>query len=209
MTMNLHENFVITINRQFGTGGHEIGMELARRLGVKMIDKQILRAVAEKFHLTEQEAELLETQRPSWWEDFTMFYQGFIKVNEYVVNPRDITSRQLFYAQARAMKEIAAKESCVVIGRCGFDVFNEHPNRQSIFLHAPLDVRLNRIMKKYHVDERKARVMIEDNDYTRELYTKLYTGTERYDARNYDLTLDVSAFGVNGAADFLMGYIGA
>ena len=207
--MNLNEHFVITINRQFGRGGHEIGMELAHRLDVKLIDKQILRAVAEKFNLTEREAEELEQRRPSWWEDFSKFYQNFISVNEYAVNPRDITSRQLHYAQAKAMRDIAEEESCVVIGRSGFYVFKHHPNSLKIFLHSPLDIRIRRIMDRYHVDEVKARIMIEDNDYTREIYTKTYTGCDWYDVRNYDLSLDVSGFGVNGAVEFLMNYIGA
>ncbi len=207
--MNLKEHFVITINRQFGTGGHEIGMELAHRLDVKLIDKQILRAVAEKFNLTEREAEELEQRRPSWWEDFSKFYQNFISVNEYAVNPRDITSRQLYYAQAKAMRDIAEEESCVVIGRSGFHVFRQHPNSLKIFLHSPLDIRIRRIMDRYHVDDVKARIMIEDNDYTREIYTKTYTGCDWYDVRNYDLSLDVSGFGVNGAVEFLMNYIGA
>ncbi len=207
--MNLNEHFVITINRQFGTGGHEIGMELAHRLDVKLIDKQILRAVAEKFNLTEREAEELEQRRPSWWEDFSKFYQNFISVNEYAVNPRDITSRQLYYAQAKAMRDIAEEESCVVIGRSGFHVFKHHTNSLKIFLHSPLDIRIRRIMDRYHVDEVKARIMIEDNDYTREIYTKTYTGCDWYDVRNYDLSLDVSGFGVNGAVEFLMNYIGA
>lgn len=207
--MNLNEHFVITINRQFGTGGHEIGMELAHRLDVKLIDKQILRAVAEKFNLTEREAEELEQRRPSWWEDFSKFYQNFISVNEYAVNPRDITSRQLHYAQAKAMRDIAEEESCVVIGRSGFYVFKHHSNSLKIFLHSPLDIRIRRIMDRYHVDEVKARIMIEDNDYTREIYTKTYTGCDWYDVRNYDLSLDVSGFGVNGAVEFLMNYIGA
>ena len=71
--MDKSERFVITVNRQFGTGGHEIGAELARRLGVKLIDKQILQAVARKFNLTESEAAELEVRRPSWWEDFSRF----------------------------------------------------------------------------------------------------------------------------------------
>ena len=207
--MNLNEHFVITINRQFGTGGHEIGMELAHRLDVKLIDKQILRAVAEKFNLTEREAEELEQRRPSWWEDFSECYQNFISVNEYAVNPTDITSRQLHYAQAKAMRDIAEEESCVVIGRSGFYVFKHHPNSLKIYLHSTLDIRLRRIMDRYHVDEVKARIMIEDNDYTREIYTKTYTGCDWYDVRNYDLSLDVSGFGVNGAVEFLMNYIGA
>lgn len=205
--MDLHQNFVITINRQFGTGGHAVGIELAKRLNVKFIDKQILRAVAEKFRLTERETEQLESRRPSWWEDFARFYKSFISVDEHLVTPYEITSRQLFYAQARAMRDIAKEESCVIIGRCGFHVFANHPNKFSVYLHAPIDTRVKRVMETYHVDQEKARVMIEDTDYTREVYTKTYTRHECYDARNYDLTLDVSALGVDKTVDFLMDYI--
>lgn len=205
--MNRKEKFVITINRQFGTGGHEIGQELADRLDVKLIDKQLLQAVADKFHLTEKEAQRLERRRPSWWDDFSQFYQGFMSMHEYKVNPREITSRQLFYAQAEAMKRIAGQESCVVVGRCGFDVFRKHPNKLSLFIHSSLDRRIARIEDRYKVDEDKARVLIEDNDYTRELYTKTFTGKDWYDARNYDLTLDVTRMGVYGAIDFLLRFI--
>ncbi|HCN54177.1 MAG: cytidylate kinase-like family protein [Prevotella sp.] len=205
--MNRKERFVITINRQFGTGGHEIGQELADRLGVKLIDKQLLLAVADKFHLTEKEAQRLERRRPSWWDDFSQFYQGFMSMHEYQVNPREITSRQLFYAQAEAMKRIAEQESCVVIGRCGFDVFRDHPNKLSLFIHSSLNRRIARIEDRYQVDEQKARVLIEDNDYTRELYTKTFTGKDWYDARNYDLTLDVTRMGVYGAIDFLLRFV--
>ena len=142
--MDKSERFVITVNRQFGTGGHEIGAELARRLGVKLIDKQILQAVARKFNLTESEAAQLEVRRPSWWEDFSRFYQAFVDVHPYRVVEREVTSRQFFYAQAAAMRQIADEESCVVVGRCGFDVFKSHPNKLRIFLHSNLDRRIDR-----------------------------------------------------------------
>lgn len=205
--MDRRERFVITVNRQFGTGGHEIAAELAKRLEVKLIDKQILTAVAHKFNLTESEAAELENKRPSWWEDFSMFYKSFVSVNEYKVVDCEVTSRQLFYAQASEMKRIAEEESCVVVGRCGFDVFKAHPNKLRIFLHSSLDRRIARIMERYDVDEEKARILIEDNDYTRELYTKTFTGKDWYDSRNYDIALDVTKFGVNGAVDFLMRFI--
>ena len=76
-----------------------------------------------------------------------------------------------------------------------------------MFLHSNLDRRIDRVMERYGVDEEKARILIEDNDYTRELYTKTFTGRDWYDCRNYDIALDVSKFGVNGAVDFLMRFI--
>lgn len=205
--MNRNERFVITINRQFGTGGHEIGMEIARRLGIKLIDRQILKAIAEKFNITEDEASKIEEQRTSWWDDFAQFYQGFVTKNEYAATASDITPRRLFAAQSLAMRQIAAQESCVIIGRCAFDVFRETPNALKIFLYSSMKHRIARVIKKYNVSESDALEMIMDNDYMRETYTKTFTGRDWYDCRNYDIALDIGKFGVNGAVDFLLKFI--
>lgn len=202
--MNREENFVITINRQFGTGGHKIGVILAERLGVKLLDKQVLKALADHFGVSEAAVEKLEARNNSWKDDFTTFYQGYMSSNEYHGGGEEITSRELFDAQAKVIRRIAEEESCVVIGRCGFDIFRHHPNALKIFVHSNDHVRIRRIVRKYGVTRDEAKMMIVDNDYTRELYTKTFTGTEWYDARNYDLTLDVSKFGVNGAVDYIM-----
>ena len=170
--MNKEDKFVITISRQFGTGGHEIGAELARRLGVKLLDKQILNEVASRM--------------------------------EAVEDAQEQTSRKLFKAQADAIRRIANEESCIIIGRCGFDIFADHPNALKIFIHSTMDVRKRRIAEKYDISESDAAAMIVDNDYSRELYTKTFTGRDWKDATNYDISLDVRKFGVNGAVDFLM-----
>jgi cytidylate kinase len=123
---------------------------------------------------------------------------------EYNGAEHDQTSRELFKAQAEAIRMIAAEESCIIIGRCGFDIFRNHPNALKIFIHSSLDCRKRRIAEKYDLDEQAAAAMVVDNDYSRELYTKTFTGSDWTDARNYDISLDVRKFGVNGAVDFLM-----
>ena len=110
----------------------------------------------------------------------------------------------MFEAQAEAIRKIADEESCIIIGRCGFDIFRDHPKALKIFIHSPLDCRKRRIAEKYDLNEQDAAAMIVDNDYSRELYTKTFTGSDWTDARNYDISLDVRKFGVNGAVDFLM-----
>ena len=167
--MNRQEQFIITISRMFGTGGHEIGAELARRLDVKLIDKQVLNEVAK--------------------------YNGL---------EHDRTSHDLFEAQAEAIRSIAEEESCVLIGRCGFHIFAEHPNALKIFIHSSEDCRKRRIAEKYDLSLSDAAAMVVDNDYSRELYTKTFTGKDWTDARNYDISIDVRKFGVNGAVDFIM-----
>ena len=176
--MNREDQFVITISRQFGTGGHEIGAELARRLDVKLLDKQR--------------------------DDFTNFYRNYMSKAEYDGTEHDQTSRDLFKAQAEAIRQIAAEESCVIVGRCGFHIFENHPNALKIFIHSSEDCRKRRIAEKYGLDLRDAAAMVVDNDYSRELYTKTFTGKDWTDARNYDISIDVRKFGINGAVDFLM-----
>lgn len=202
--MNREEKFVITISRQFGTGGHEIGAELARRLDVKLLDKQILNEVARRFCVVEDAMEKIEARNPLWRDDFTQFYRSYMAGMEYDGLEQDQTSHKLFDAQADAIRQIAREESCVIVGRCGFHIFRDHPNAMKIFIHADDKCRKRRIAQKFGLDERDAAAMIVDNDYSRELYTKTFTGTEWCDARNYDLSLNVRQFGVNGAVDFIL-----
>ncbi|MBQ8488104.1 MAG: cytidylate kinase-like family protein, partial [Prevotella sp.] len=126
--MNKEDKFVITISRQFGTGGHEIGAELARRLGVKLLDKQILNEVAKRINVVEEAVEKIEARNPLWRDDFTNFYRNYMAGAEYNGAEHDQTSHELFEAQAEAIRQIAKEESCVIIGRCGFDIFRNHPN---------------------------------------------------------------------------------
>ena len=202
--MNREEQFVITISRQFGTGGHEIGAEIARRLGVKLLDKQILNEVAKRAPRMEEAMEKIEARNPLWRDDFTNFYRNYMAKAEYDGTEQDQTSHELFDAQCQIIRQIAAKESCVIVGRCGFYIFKDHPNALKIFIHSTEDCRKRRIAEKYGLDLRDAAAMVVDNDYSRELYTKTFTGCEWTDARNYDISLDVRKFGLNGAVDFLM-----
>ncbi len=202
--MNKEEKFVITISRQFGTGGHEIGAGLAQRLGVKLLDKQILNEVASKFGMVEEAMERIEARNPLWRDDFTQFYRQYMAGAEYNGLEHDQTSHQLFEAQAAAIRKIAQEESCVIVGRCGFYIFRDHPNAMKIFIHADDDCRKQRIARRYDISESDAAAMIVDNDYSRELYTKTFTGLDWTDARNYDISLNVRRFGINGAVDFLM-----
>ena len=202
--MNREEQFVITISRQFGTGGHEIGAELARRLGVKLLDKQILNEMAKKSRIVEEAMEKIEARNPLWRDDFTDFYRNYMSRAEYNGLEHDQTSHELFEAQADIIRQIVEEESCVIVGRCGFHIFENHPNALKIFVHSSEDCRKHRIAEKYGLDLRDAAAMVVDNDYSRELYTKTFTGKDWTDARNYDISLDVRMFGVNGAVDFIM-----
>ena len=109
--MNREEQFVITISRQFGTGGHEIGAELARRLNVKLLDKQILNEMAKKSRIVEEAMEKIEARNPLWRDDFTDFYRNYMSRAEYSGLEHDQTSHDLFEAQADIIRQIVEEES--------------------------------------------------------------------------------------------------
>lgn len=114
-----------------------------------------------------------------------------------------MTSRELFYAEAQIMRNLAQQESCIFVGRSGFHVFKDNPDAIRIFIMADREVRINRFALREGIDEKAAAKLIDETDKARENYTKTFTGTSRYDARNYDLTINVSPFTTESVAAFL------
>ena len=195
--------FVITINREFGSGGREIALKLSELLNVKVYDKNFLATIREKFNLTEEEAEKIKSERPNWWTEFCRFYKQFGLADISHYEKPDVNSMQLYLAEARALRDLAEQESCIIVGRTGFHVFKDHPNTIKIMLIADMDHRVNRIMDKYGFDEKKSRELIDDTDKARENYTQTFAGASRYDARNYDFVINVSPFTTDQIAKFL------
>ena len=200
------DKLIVTIGRQTGSGGRKIGQMLAERLGVKCYDKELLDRAAKESGLCR---ELFENNDEKPTNSFLYSlvmdtYSLGYSSSPYVDMP---INQKIFLAQFDTIRNLAASESCVIVGRCGFDVFANHPNALKIFVHSSLECRKRRIAEKYDISEFDAAAMIVDNDYSRELYTKKYTGRNWLDATNYDVSLDVRKFGVNGAVDFLMNCI--
>ena len=101
-----------------------------------------------------------------------------------------LTTENVFKAETEILHEIAKEESCVIAGRCGFFVFRNHPNHLSVLVQAPMAFRVARITAKRNISEDEARKIIEKVDKLRENYVKRFTGTSRYEARNYDLVFN-------------------
>ena len=203
--MDLNKKFVITINRQFGSGGHKIGSILAEKLNAKFLDKEILKAITQQFNTPEEAVDKLKSNRNSWNNEFVDLYKTHVREERGVFDKLESGEmRRIFNEQAEIIRQLADKESCVIVGRCAFSVFKEHQNALKIFVHSNDDIRIKRIVNKYNISPQDAKVMMVDNDCSRELYTKALTGTEWWDARNYDICLDVSNFGVSGAANYIV-----
>ena len=212
--MDKNEKFVITINRELGSGGRTVGRKLAEKLSVPFYDKALITALQEKFHLTVEEIEKLKGRNHSWWADIERILKigPGISSSYYLPNKGDepdlLTTDEMFQAETMILQDIAVHNSCVVAGRSGFYVFRAHPNHLSILIQASMPFRLERIMRKQNMTEEEARKTIDKVDKMRENYVKKYTKTSRYDTRNYDLVISADGKTEDEIVDIIMKYIG-
>jgi len=212
--MNKNEKYVITINRELGSGGRTVGQKLAEKLGVQFYDKAVIKGLQEKYHLTVEEIEKLKGRRHDWWAEFKyqLLNPSAKSTNLYL--PRtDHEAQQpdtdaVFKAETEILNGIIADESCVVAGRSGFYIFRNHPNCLSILIQASIPFRIERLMRKQHLTEEEARDTIDKIDTMRENYVKKYTGTSRYDTRNYNLVITADHKSEDEIVDLILKYIG-
>ena len=213
--MRRNEKFVITINRELGSGGRTVGRKLAEKLGVPFYDKAVINALEEKFNLDVDEIEKLKGRSHTWWAELKhmLWIDESIDVacyepeSESALTLETPTSAKMFKTEEEILRGIADEESCVIAGRAGFYVFRNHPNHLNILIQASMPFRLERVMRKQNLSEAEARKTIEKVDKMRENYVKEYTKTSRYDTRNYDLVISADGMSEDEIADMILGYI--
>ena len=211
--MNKNEKFVITINRELGSGGHTVGRLLAEKLGVPYYDKAVQKPLEEKFNMSLDEIEHLKGTNRSWWQEI----KRVLILGEDAANSPDfydeenkklVTSEAVLKAEKEILHSIAIEQSCVIAGRSAFFVLNGYPNSMNVLIQAPMEFRLNRIMTKRGISEKEARKIIEEVDATREEYLKNNANTSRYDTRNYDLVINMAGKTEEDAVRVILAYIG-
>ena len=195
--MNKNEKFVITINRELGSGGRTIGEKLGNKLQVPFYDKALIQQLKEQYNLTVEQIEYLKGQKHNWWADCKRSmmilpnFVGPIYAGEPINMPDFLITDDIFQTETEILKGIAEDGSCVIAGRSGFYVFRNHPNHMSILIQASKPYRVERTMRKKNITEEEALKIIDKVDKMREDYVRKFTGTSRYDARNYDFVITV------------------
>ena len=206
--MNKNEKFVITINREVGSGGRTVGRILAEKLGVKYCDKAFIDGLTQKFGLSPERIDEIKAQKKSWWNDINNYYQTLVNSAS---QPMDAEVRldndTMFETEKRILQELAAQTSCVIAGRTGFMVFREWPNHLNVFIQASMEHRIRRIMNRKNVTMEKARDIIAKMDATREAYIQKYEDTTRYDTRNYQLVISMDDLTEDDAAEIIIDYL--
>ena len=205
--MNLNNKFIITINRELGSGGRTVGRKLAEKLGVSYYDKAVIKALQERYNLSVEQIEHLKGQEQGWWAEFKR--KITFSESEYELNQTGIETEDIFRAEVEVLKAIAKEESCVIAGRSAFYIFRDNPNHLSIFIQASMPCRMARVAREQNMSKEEARLTIEKVDQMRENYIHEQTGLSRYDTRNYQLVLNMDELSEDAAADIILSYIRA
>ena len=194
---------VITIGRQLGSGGREIGQVIAKKLGISFYDKELLAEAAKKSGLAK---ELFENHD----EKPTNSFLYSLVMDTYSLGYSSSTfsdmplNHKIFLAQFEAIKKLAGEGPCVMVGRCADYALADWKDCFSIFIHADLDARIRRIATKYKLSDKKAKDTIIKTDKSRSSYYNYYTNKKWGDAQSYNLCIDSSKLGIESTAQVII-----
>ncbi len=181
-------NVVISIGRQFGAGGRTIGQRIAKELGYKYYDKQLIPLAAQSIGFDPKVFEEID-ECPKWLKFFKHFGDAGVSDMNYMSNTK------LFEVQSDVLRKLAEEGPCVMVGRCSDYVLRDNVKMVSVFLHAEETDRVKNVMERSGVDREEALKMMRQNDTNRRNYYGTYTGRKWGDGATYDLCLNVSKLG--------------
>lgn len=201
----MNERTVITIGREFGSGGHEVGMKLAAKLGIKCYDKELLSEAAKASGIAE-ELFSAQDEKPtsSFLYSLVMDTYSLGYTNAYMDMP---INHKVFLAQFDAIKKIAARESCVIVGRCADYALEDNPFAVNVFIKAPLEKRVERIKRIYELNDNKAADFIQKTDKKRASYYNYYSSKRWGEAKSYNFCIDTGDVGIEGAIELILNYV--
>ena len=188
------DNLIITISRQYGTGGREIGQQLALRLGIPFYDRELITRAAKKSGFSERATN-------SFLYSLTMF-------GSTGINGMSLTD-QLYLAQTKVIREVAKEGPCIIVGRCADHVLRECTNKFDFFIHGTIADRIHRIQTHgdYEISGKSPEAALEKMDKQRSTYYNYYTGKVWGKCDHYDLCVNAGRLGVQNSADLILTYV--
>ncbi len=201
----MSKNTVITIGRQLGSGGREIGQIIAKKLGISFYDKELLSEAAKKSGIAK---ELFENHD----EKPTKSFLYSLVMDTYALGYSSSAftdmplNHKIFLAQFDAIKNIADRESCVIVGRCADYALEDYDNALTVFVHADIDYRIRRICRRHNLTKDKAKEEILKTDKQRSSYYNYYTSKRWGEAEGYHLCIDSGVISIEDAADTIIDF---
>lgn len=197
---------IITITRQFGSGGHDIGKALAERLGISFYDKELISIAAKESGVSPEVFENADEKAAnsllySLSTGLYSFGNNFSSMGDLPLNDR------LYIIQHRIIKELAEKEDFVVVGRCADYVLKDNPKLVKVFIYADIDSRVKRVIERNEIDPARAKQAVLKMDKRRANYYSFYSGNKWGLADNYDLCINSTHLNTDQAVDIIMDYL--
>ncbi len=199
-------NTLITIGRQFGSGGHEIAVGLSEKLGIPYYDKEIIVEAAKKSGLNENLFKNAEEQTVSSFL-YSVALGAYTPANSLTGMPFMNINETIFQEQSKVIVDLANRGSCVIVGRCADYILKDRPECFRVFMYADLSDRIGRIKKLYNLDDKKAEDLILKTDKKRGNFYHYYTGKKWNNLENYDLCINSAKTGVEGAIETILSFV--
>ena len=202
-------NYVITIARGFGSGGKQVGLELSRDLGIHCYESQILALASEYSGISKNKFVKVDEKLPLPFSFLPRLKDT--PSTDHIVTPQDkrfISAKNLFNIQTKIIRELAEKESCIIIGKCANFILRDLKNVISVYIEAPRAYCLANVMEKMDATEEEANRLITETDKYRAAYFKYYTkGRVWTDPVLYDMTLNSERVGIEKCVQLIKEYI--
>ena len=199
-------NTIITIGREFGSGGREIGEKIAQHFKIPFYDKELLARAAKESGFCEEMIKNHD-ERPtnSFLYNLVMDTYSFgYNSSAYMDMP---ISHKVFLAQFDAIKKIADEGPCVIVGRCADYALADYKNSVHLFIYGDMEVKIDRISSKYEMDHEKAKELITKKDKQRQSYYNYYTSKKWSQANSYDLCINSSILGIDGTVNLILQFM--
>lgn len=205
--MNADDKYTITIGRQFGSGGRLIGQALAKDLGIEYYDKALLVEAARHAGMSTELFERKDEKAPSFFGGIMSLNMGYSTYSMYP-GGSSISDDALYRAQSDVIRSLADRSSCVIVGRSADYALRDRKNVINVFIHAPIEERVRRIMERGDAaTPEQARQIAEKNNKLRAAYYNFYTDKKWGHASSYDLTIDSSRITIDQAVELIRHFI--
>lgn len=197
------EHKIITIGRQFGSGGHEIGNLLATRLDIPLYDNNLVRMAAEKLDIREETARAVdETTLNSFLAGYVIAPIEYTNSIKAIDSPQPL-NQQVYELQSDIIRKLSERGPCVIVGRCADYILQDNPNCINVFICANIEDRIQRIAKRYDLSEKKAADKIKKIDRERKYYYESHTGLDWGSIEAHQILMNVSRLGMDRTVDIL------
>lgn len=201
----MEKKIVITIGRQFGSGGRIVGKQLSEQLGIQYYDKELINLASKESGICGEFFEKADEKTSG--SLLKALAMGFSMNNAIFQSNDYLSNESLFQIQSDVIRKVASEQSCILVGRCADYILRENPDCISVFISASLEDRIKRAKEYNHIEEKDAEEFLHKADKSRASYYNYYTDKTWGAAESYDLCINSSLHGIDKTTDFIRAFV--